>query len=140
MSDLKAGANTAVPDVKNDDSAEAGQYWVEAVARCGDCHSPSVPGRDYGGGLRNLGSTDAPMYGPPILGTVLAAAGYTPETFAQALRAGKHPWGSPLKSQMPWRLYANMTDTDLIAMWNFLQTKKLDSPWPLATPEATPAS
>jgi mono/diheme cytochrome c family protein len=138
-SNLKAGPEASVPDAKTDDSAEAGQYWVEAVARCGGCHSPGVQGRDLAGGVRNLGSEEAPIYAPPILGTVLTAAGYSPETFAQAMRTGKHPWGSPMRGQMPWRRFANMTDTDLLAIWNFLQTKKLDSPWPIATPEATPA-
>ncbi len=143
---LKPLPPVSVPSPKADDSAETGRYLVDSLANCGSCHSPHdasgavIKGRDYSGGTRNLGTQDNPMYAPAIIGSALTAQGYTKETFAQTLRIGVRPRGAPLALQMPWRLFANMTDTDLAAVWNFLQTKKLDSPWPLQTPPPTRAA
>ncbi|MCC7447832.1 MAG: hypothetical protein IT324_10460 [Anaerolineae bacterium] len=142
----------SVPTLKIDDSADYGRYLVENVSACGDCHSPRDPsgqfikGKELAGGGINLSSPDAPVFAPPILGSVLNAQGFTKETFVIAIRSGVYPWGAQLSPLMPWRHYSNMTESDATAIWNFLQTKKLDAPWPVpaagtaaATAQATQA-
>lgn len=49
---------------------------------------------------------------------------YTEAKFIQTLRSGKKPEGEPLLPPMPWEVYGNMTDSDLKAIWAYLQTLK----------------
>lgn len=139
---LKPLPAKSVPDVKKDDSAETGRYYVEAIANCGRCHSPRnasgavVQGRAYAGGTTNLGTQDNPRFAPPINGAVLAAAGFNRENFIGMMRTGIKPRGVPLR--MPWPNYAHMTDSDLGAVWNFLQTQRVESPWPVPTAPPPP--
>jgi mono/diheme cytochrome c family protein len=44
------------------------------------------------------------------------------ENFYAALRTGKRPDGSNLDTFMPWKAFANLTDTELDALWAYLQT------------------
>ncbi len=134
----------SVSDMKAADTADYGRYIVENISTCGDCHSPHdqqnavLKGRDLSGGTLNLGSDQEPIYASPILGSVLTAEGYTKENFFVTLRTGVRPWGAKLPVQMPWRAFAQMTDNDITAVWNFLQTKKMDTPWP--QPKGIPAA
>jgi mono/diheme cytochrome c family protein len=143
---LKPLPQESIPSPAMNSSAAYGQYLVEAVANCGNCHNPRnaagavVQGREYSGGTRNLGTQDNPMYAPAITGNALAAEGYSRENFAATLRLGIRPRGAPLAPQMPWRRYANMPDNDLTAVWNFLQSRRLANPWPVQTPAATRAA
>ena len=145
LANLKPLPAASIPSPKADDSADTGRYLVEAVANCGLCHTSRdsggvIKGREYSGGRRNYGTQDTPIYPPAILGSVLSAEGYSPENFAATLRLGIRPRGAPLNPAMPWHRYMNMTDTDLAAVWNFLQTRKLDSPWPVQTPPPPPTA
>lgn len=127
----------SVPDAKISDRAEYGAYIVQHVSSCGDCHSPRditqqpIKGKDLTGGGINLGSDEEPLFASPIVGPVLVAEGYTKENFISTIRTGVRPWGAKLPVQMPWRQFANMTDNDLTAVWNYLQTLKLDKAWPV---------
>ncbi len=142
MSSLKPLPAQSIAALKMDDSADYGGYLVNVVASCGSCHSSrsAGAGRELSGGSRNLGTDDHPIYGPSINGSALMANGYTKENFAATLKLGIRPRGAPLAPQMPWRRFSRMTDSDMAAMWNYLQTKKLDSPWPVQTAAPTAAS
>ena len=65
---------------------------------------------------------------------------WTPETFLQALRTGKHEGvGRPILPPMPWPMYRNATDEDLRAVFAYLQTLKPirnKVPQPVDPPEA----
>lgn len=141
MSSLKALPAQSIAGPKMDDSADNGGYLVNVVAGCGNCHSSrgAVAGRELSGGTRNLGTDDHPIYAPSIDGSALVANGYNKDNFAATLKLGIRPRGAPLAPQMPWRRYSRMTDNDLAAIWNYLQTKKLDSPWPIQTAAPTAA-
>ena len=39
-----------------------------------------------------------------------------------ALRTGKRPNGSDMNPIMPWRNLSKMTDTEIKALWKYLQT------------------
>jgi mono/diheme cytochrome c family protein len=141
---LKALPPVSVPPWKPDTTATYGDYLVNHVSACGDCHTPRdaqtqqpIEGKDLAGGGINLGTDQQPLYATPILGSVLTAEGYTAESFEVALRTGVRPWGARIPVQMPWQHYANLTHNDILAIWNYLQTKKLDAPWPVgAVPTA----
>jgi len=133
---LKPLPGKSVPAIKADTSVNYGQYLVRHVSSCNDCHTPRdaqgnmMMDRELQGGGMNLGTEDQPIYAVPIVGNVLTAEGYTRESFIKAIRTGIRPWGARIPVQMPWMQYKAMTDNDLTAIWNFLQTLKRDKPWP----------
>jgi hypothetical protein len=140
---LKALDAESVPGPVVDTSANYGRYLVETVANCGQCHSPTdamgavAPGRELSGGNRNL-SRDQQLFAPSIVGPALNADGFTQQSFIQLFRTGKKPDGTDLAPQMPWRRFGMMSDNDLTAVWNYLQTKQ--QPAPAATGAATAAA
>ena len=65
---------------------------------------------------------------------------YTEEKFIKALRTGKKPEGEPILPPMPWENFAKMSDSDLKALWAYLQSiKPIDNYVRVATPPATSA-
>jgi hypothetical protein len=42
--------------------------------------------------------------------------------FIRALREGKRKDGTAINTMMPWKSYGQMTDTELKAVWAYLQT------------------
>ena len=48
--------------------------------------------------------------------------GWTEADFLRAMHEGVKPDGTRLKDAMPWRVYGKMGDTNLKAVWAFLQT------------------
>jgi hypothetical protein len=60
---------------------------------------------------------------------------WSEETFTKALRTGKHMGVSrPILPPMPWNWYANMTDSDLKAVYAYLRTIP-----PIRNPQPEPA-
>jgi len=47
---------------------------------------------------------------------------WTKENFNAAVRTGKRPDGSDLKPFMPWKAFAKLSDTEIDALWAFMQT------------------
>lgn len=48
---------------------------------------------------------------------------WTKMDFYTAVRSGKRPDGSSIDPFMPWGTFKQMTDTELDALWAFLQTQ-----------------
>lgn len=93
------------------DTAEYGQYLVN-IASCGSCH-----GEDLGG---NTDPNAGPL-GPNItLGGDLQS--WSQSDFVTAMRTGMTPGGNRLSPEMPWRAYAAMTDTELAALWTYINS------------------
>lgn len=64
---------------------------------------------------------------------------YNEASFIKTLRTGKKPEGEPLLPPMPWENYGKMTDSDLKALWAYLQTlKPIDNFVRAAPPAAKP--
>ena len=93
-------------------SVEFGTYLAGG---CKSCH-----GADFSGG-------------PPAMGLDVAAANLTPhpetglgtwslEDFDRAVRSGRRPDGSGLSLDMPWAALSAMTDTEVEALWMYLQS------------------
>ncbi|MDA0242593.1 MAG: c-type cytochrome [Chloroflexi bacterium] len=90
-------------------TAEYGAYMV-GVSSCGSCHAENLAG--------NYGQLDSPL-GPNL--TTLASS-WTEEEFVTAVRTGQAPDGRQLSTEMPWQHYAAMSDTQVQALWAYLNT------------------
>ena len=90
-------------------TAEYGKY-VASIG-CVGCHGPTMQGGK------------PPATGPDV--TPLGrTAGWTADDFRLVLRAGKRPDGTVVSTEMPWGLTTEMTDTEIAAVWAYLQTVK----------------
>jgi hypothetical protein len=121
-----------------------GSYIVNAQGACNDCHTcPSYAsgGNPYAGQATLINATNylagGVPFGPFVSHNITPddtgkPFGLSFDDFRLALRKGhdvKDPMGGPLQV-MPWPVYANMTDHDLRAIYEFLR----------AIPQATPGS
>jgi mono/diheme cytochrome c family protein len=106
-------ANLRPPDVTPGATAEYGRYLAVA---CIGCHGPN-----YSGGKIAIG----PPNWPPARNLTPHPSGelarWTQADFFRAIREGKRPDGSVVDPVMP-RGFAAMNDTELGALWAFLQT------------------
>ncbi|HEV7518062.1 MAG TPA: cytochrome C [Thermoanaerobaculia bacterium] len=127
-----------------------GSYIVNAQAACNDCHTnPSyAPGGDpYMGQPKKVNTAHflagGQKFGPFTSrnitpeGSKNLPAGLTFPQFKQVMRTGidpenAHPQLGPLLQVMPWPVYGNMSDRDLLAIYQYLQAI------PHAEPGTTP--
>lgn len=125
------------PAPPTSDRAAYGEY-VTTAALCADCHTPideqgtPLPGRDFSGGM---------AFRPGGVGLVRSAnitpdadtgiGTWTEQQFVDKFRAFRGSEPRPLEgaereqnSEMPWSMYAGMTDDDLAAIYAYLRTVK----------------
>jgi mono/diheme cytochrome c family protein len=88
-------------------TAEYG-YYLASIG-CVGCHGPTMQG-------------GAPPTEGPDVSPHGRTAGWTEDDFRLALRAGRRPDGTIIDTSMPWNLTAGMTDTEISAVWAYLQT------------------
>jgi hypothetical protein len=48
--------------------------------------------------------------------------GWSEADFTRALREGRRPDGTAISGYMPWKAYARLDETEISAMWAYLQT------------------
>jgi mono/diheme cytochrome c family protein len=112
-----------------DSTAVYGGYLANSVANCAGCHTNrdmmtgAAIGEAFAGGLRMDAEGDpkhyflTPNLTPDSTGKLF---GWSQEQFLQRFRQGKiHPG-----SHMPWTSFARMDDTELKAIYKYLQTLK----------------
>src|SRR6186997_1885809 len=108
---------------------ERGNYLVNTVLTCGNCHTPKGPTGDiadkaFSGGL----SWDEPPFkvtAPNITSDKDTGIGkYTDEQIRTVLRKGIKPNGVPVAMIMPSGFYEIMTDRDMNAVVAYLKTLK----------------
>jgi mono/diheme cytochrome c family protein len=92
-------------------SAAYGAYLVE-VGQCRGCH-----GLELAGGQSGRSNPIGPNLTP---GGELV--GWNSTDFFELMRTGIHPTGRSIDPYMPWEHFQNMSDTELEAIWAFLQT------------------
>jgi cytochrome c553 len=92
-------------------TAEYGQYLAQG---CTGCHGHDFAGQHVPGTPPDF--PDAQNLTPANIGA------WTNEDFRRALRTGKRPDGSTLKDFMPWRTFANLSDTEIDALYAYLHT------------------
>lgn len=98
------------PAPPEENAAKYGEYLV-TVAICKDCHGENLAGGEVGPG--------DPF--APNLTQGGELIGWAEEDFFTLIRTGVHPTGRKISTVMPWESYRNMTDTELRAIWRFLQ-------------------
>lgn len=92
-------------------SIEYGKY---VASTCSGCHGFSLKGGPIQG---------APPEWPPAQDiSKNGLTKYTEANFVQTIRTGKRPDGSEMKFPMPWKSLGQLTDTELKALWLYLQT------------------
>jgi hypothetical protein len=117
-----------------------GSYIVNAQAACNDCHTnpPYAAGHDpfmgqpaqvntanyLAGGMQFGPFTSRNITPDPAHGNL--PAGLTFPQFRQVIRTGvdpdnEHPQLGPLLQVMPWPVYRNMSDRDLLAIYTYLR-------------------
>ena len=90
-------------------TAEYGEYLVSITA-CAACHAENLAG--------NYGQLDSPP-GPNLTDK---AGAWSADEFAIALQTGMLPDGRQMSPAMPWPAYAQMSDTEVGAVWAYLNT------------------
>jgi cytochrome c553 len=88
-----------------------GEYLV-SLAGCGRCHGPALRGGTVPGAPR--GTPRAPDLSTAGLGD------WSESDFLRAMRGGRRPDGSAIDTSMPWPYYAQMSDLELGAIWEYL--------------------
>src|SRR6202166_1365711 len=109
------------------DLVKRGDYLVNGLLTCGNCHTPKGPptaiaGKDFSGGL----SWDEPPFkvtAPNITPDKETGIGnYTDEQLMTVLRKGIKANGIPVAMIMPSGFYEIMTDRDLDAVVAYLRS------------------
>jgi mono/diheme cytochrome c family protein len=126
---LAALAATLATANAQSDLVKRGDYLVNGLLTCGNCHTPKGPpaaiaGKDFSGGL----SWDEPPFkvtAPNITPDKETGIGnYTDEQLKTVLRKGTKANGIPVAMVMPSGFYEIMTDGDLNAVVAYLRTLK----------------
>jgi mono/diheme cytochrome c family protein len=112
---------TSLPE---DSSATYGKHLVMAVANCNECHTKrdgigNYVGEPLAGGTvfeeEGVPTLVSPNLTPHPSGRIF---GWTQEQFIQRFRMGR----TIKHSHMPWESFGRMNDTELKAIYNYLQT------------------
>jgi cytochrome c553 len=98
------------PAVGVDLTPAYGEYLV-TIAGCARCHGPGLSGGGVPGAPR--GARPATNLTPTGLG------GWSQADFVRAMRTGRRPDDSAIDTTMPWPYYAQMSDLELAAIWEF---------------------
>jgi len=126
---LAALAATLGTAYAQSDAVKRGDYLVNTIMTCGNCHSPKGPpaavaGKDFTGGLE----FDEPPFkvtAPNITQDKDTGIGkWTDAQIKAALRTGKRPNGVQLAEVMPTSFYGIITEKDLDAIVAYLRTLK----------------
>ncbi|MBS0618933.1 MAG: c-type cytochrome [Spirochaetes bacterium] len=89
-------------------------YGKYVGATCTGCHRETMQGGPIEG---------APPAWPPASNITAKGLGkYTEETFVNLLHTGKRPDKTAINPIMPWKNFSKMTDTEMRALWLYLQT------------------
>jgi mono/diheme cytochrome c family protein len=95
-----------------DTSIEYGAYLAD-IGGCRGCHGLHLSG----------GHVLGPPGTPPAANlTPRGLSGWTEAEFVRTIRTGRTRSGAVLNTFMPWPVLGRMTDTELHAIWRYLQT------------------
>ena len=100
------------PAPEEGETEEYGAYLAE-IGQCIGCHGSELAG--------GQGSRSAPI--GPNLTPGGELRGWTKEDFIATMRTGTDPGGRQIDTFMPWQFFGNMIDTELGAVWAYLQAQ-----------------
>ncbi len=104
-------AHTRLPALDSTPGVNAayGRYLTRILG-CQACHGELFTGSPPG----------VPVGAPPLTPRTIGT--WTARDFVNTIRTGKTPTGMSLGNEMPWRIYAKMTDDELHAIHAYLKT------------------
>lgn len=121
-------AGELMAEIERDTTIEYGKYLSEAVANCMGCHTErdlktgAFVGQPYAGGfVFHDASTQMWKYVTPNITPdpeTGIMSSWSEEQFIERMRGGRVHMTSP----MPWGPFSRLDDTDLKALYRFLQT------------------
>lgn len=106
---------------------ERGTYLVRTIVACGNCHTPQtldgpVPGREMAGRLV-IDKAAFTAYAPNITqDRETGIGGWSDAQIAAAIRDGVRPDGSIIGPPMPFPMYRQISDHDVMAIIAYLRT------------------
>jgi mono/diheme cytochrome c family protein len=106
---------------------QRGEYLVNGIANCGNCHSPQEPDGTVAGpplsGGKALLSPAFTAYPPNLTPDADTGLGkWTEEQIVTSLREGRTPGGGMLRPPMPIAFYRGMSDRDARAIAVYLRS------------------
>jgi mono/diheme cytochrome c family protein len=93
-------------------TAELGRHIAQV---CSTCHGANLSGG-------KLASDPTMPEAANLTPHETGLKGWTEADFFRALREGKRKDGTAVANAVPWRAYGLMSDTELKALWAYLQT------------------
>jgi mono/diheme cytochrome c family protein len=126
---MALGAALATTAHAQSDLIKRGDYLVNTIMTCGNCHSPKGPqgdiaGKHFSGGL----TWDEPPFkvtAPNITQDKATGIGtWSDADIKKLLRKGVRPDGTPIAPIMPTGFYGIITDHDMDAIVAYLRTLK----------------
>ena len=116
-----------VPDVPPDAGLVKYGAHLVSLAGCGDCHTSQIQGQNVAG-MEFAGGQPFPGPWPMVASANITPdstgiSGYTDDSFVQMIRTGAVN-GQALSDVMPTKIYKNLSDGDLKAMFAYLRTVK----------------
>ena len=111
-----------ITDVQTTPAITSPEYgvYMTTLSGCRDCH-----GMDFTGNAIPLAEPGTPY--APNLTSHGALGKWTEAEFIATLRTGTTPNGRTLNEIMPWRVYGQMSDDDLGAIYRYLVSLPLES-------------
>ncbi len=106
-------------------TVERGQYLVEGPGGCGNCHTPLGPdGPIWDANLSGRFVEETPMFTAiaPNITPASRVVDWSDEEFARAIREGLRPDGSLIGPPMPFTMYRDLSDDDVMSMVLYLRT------------------
>ena len=108
---------------------ERGDYLVNGILTCGNCHTPKGPGgveataQMHAGGVIEWDTPTFKVKGPNITpDRATGIGGWADAQIKAAIQDGVHPNGSPLAPIMPFAFYKVFTTGDLDAVVAYLKS------------------
>jgi mono/diheme cytochrome c family protein len=124
--DRKPDAPPPVPELPGDASAEVVHgALLYRVSGCAGCHSPPFKEAQHLGGGRDLPTIFGLFYAPNISPDPEDGIGsWSEQDFFRAMRRGISPKGRRYWPTFPYMAYTNMSDSDIHALWAYLQAQR----------------
>jgi mono/diheme cytochrome c family protein len=106
-------------------SVERGDYLVNSIAGCGNCHTPIGPNgfvADQALSGRLVEDNEAFKAIAPNITPAGRVATWTDDELKKAIREGIRPDGTLIGPPMPFEVYHGISDTDLASIVMYLRT------------------
>ena len=119
-------APVSAPDLST--PPKRGEYLVNSISPCTDCHTPMddhgqpIRGLEYGGGMILQTATQSAA-SSNITQDPSGIPYYDEKMFVDAIRNGSVR-ARPLSVMMPWPVFRGMTDDDLTSIFAYVKTLK----------------